>query len=104
MNTYIETDCTITHEGKAFTSGGAYASDDYLIAYPAANGVLTDWHGRPIGEWKTVATRRAVFFGYESWQGSTYYFMRARLTDGRAYALRGFGQGMIARGRRIKRY
>jgi len=104
MSTNVEKDCVITHNGKTFESGGAFASDDYLIAYPAKDGVLTDWHGRQIGEWKLISERRAVFFGHESWMSSTYCYMRARLTDGRIYSLRGFGVGMIARGKRCKSY
>ena len=99
--TYIEQDCTIEHEGRKFTSGGAVVSDAYLIAYPAANGVLTDWHGKQIGTWRTVSSRRAIFFGYQSWQGNTYYFMRATV-GGKQYSLRGFGVGMLAKGRALK--
>lgn len=109
MTNFIESDCTFTHEGQSFTSGGAVATDDVLIAYPSdkfgntGNGrELCDWHGNKIGEWWVVSSRRALFFGRMSWMGDKYYYMRARLTDGREYALRGFGSGMIARGKRIK--
>ena len=49
MTTYIETDCTFTHEGRTFEAGGAVVTPDHIIAYPGANGVLTDWHGSAIG-------------------------------------------------------
>ena len=97
---YIEKNCTIEHQGRTFKSGGAVVTDQYLIAYPAAGGILTDWHGARIGTYSVISSRPAVFFGRQSWQGSTYYYMRATLTSGARYSLRGFGAGMIARGRR----
>lgn len=97
----------VIHDGKEFASGGAFVSDAYLIAYPAGDqraghGTLTDWQGNVIGSWQEVSHRRAVWFGHSSWMGSTYYYMRATLTDGRRYALRGYGVNMIAKGKRIK--
>ena len=102
MTTYIEQDCTIEHEGRKFTSGGAVITPDYLVAYPGDNGVLGDWHGNQIGTYSIIGSRPAIFFGYQSCWGSTYYYMRARLNDGSTYSLRGFGKGMIARGKRCK--
>lgn len=99
---YIEKDCTIEHEGRKFTSGGAVATDDYLIAYPSKDGVLKDWHGNVLGRYRVISSRPAVFFGHRSWVGSRYFYMRATLADGRRYSLRGFGKGMIAKGKRIK--
>lgn len=98
---YIEQDCTIEHNGRKFSSGGAVVTPEYLIAYPADNGQLHDWHGNTIGTWRVISSRPAVFFGRRSWMASTYYYMRATV-DGRTYALRGFGKGMIARGKAIK--
>lgn len=107
MSNYIERDCTITHEGRTFTAGGALVNDAYLIAYPSDEVTnhgyaLKDWHGNIIGTWRKVSSWPAVFFGYPSWQGGKYYALRARLTDGREYSLRGFGIGMIAKGKRVK--
>jgi hypothetical protein len=99
---YIEQDCTIEYKGRKFTSGGAIVADDYLIAYPAEHGVLKDWHGNALGTWRVISSRPAVFFGHGSFYGNNYYYMRATLSDGRKYSLRGFGKGMIAKGRRIK--
>lgn len=97
---YIETDCTIEHDGIKFTAGGAVVTDSHLVAYPKEGGILQDWHGKEIGRWYEVSSRRAIFFGYESWQGDRYYYMRARV-DGKTYSLRGFGAGMVAMGKRI---
>lgn len=98
---YIEQDCTITHQGKSFEAGGAVITQDYLIAYPGANGELHDWHGNKIGTWKLISSRPAMFFGHRSWMADRYCYMRARV-NGVQYSLRGFGEGMIAKGRRIK--
>jgi len=98
---FIETDCTISHEGKTFEAGGAVVTQGYLIAYPRDNGVLADWHGNAIGTWRTISSRKAVFFGRRSWMGETYYYMRG-VVNGVEYALRGFGTGMIASGKAIK--
>lgn len=98
---YIEQDCTVTFEGRAFTSGGAVVTDTHLVAYPCQNGVLADWHGKRIGTWRELSSRPAIFFGYRSWIGNRYYYMRASV-NGRAYSLRGFGVGMIAMGKAVK--
>lgn len=98
---YIETDCIIEHNGKKFESGGAVVAGNYLIAYPADNGELKDWHGKVIGTYHITSSRPAVFFGRRSWVGDRYYFMRA-VVDGRQYSIRGFGKGMIAKGKAVK--
>ena len=98
---YIEKDCAFQHEDKSFTAGGAVVTDSGIIAYPGENGVLQDWHGNQIGTYEVISSRPAIFFGHLSWQGHRYYFMRA-VVDGKRYSLRGFGVGMVARGKRIK--
>lgn len=98
---FVETDCTIQHAGRSFTAGGAVVTENRLIAYPAENEVLKDWHGNAIGTYRVLSTRPAVFFGHQSWMGSTYYFMRATV-NGIRYSLRGFGVGMVASGKRVK--
>lgn len=98
---FIEPDCTVEFNGQKFTSGGAFVSDSHIIAYPAECGILNDWHGNKIGTYRVISRRLAIFFGRPSWQGSHYYFMRARV-NGVTYSLRGFGVGMIATGKRVK--
>jgi hypothetical protein len=98
---FIEHDCTIHHEGKSFSSGGAVVTENYLIAYPAKGGILNDWHGRQIGTYYVISSRPAVFFGHRSWMADRYFYMRAKV-NGIHYSLRGFGTGMIAKGRRLK--
>ena len=98
---YIEKDCTFNHEGHTYTSGGALVTPERIVAYPAKDGVLRNWHGHQIGTYRIVNKQRAIFFGRRSWQGSHYYYMRARVGDV-MYSLRGFGEGMVATGKRIK--
>lgn len=98
---FIETDCTVHHEGRAFTAGGAIVTEDRLVAYPRPGGVLGDWHGNPIGTWRVISSRPAVFFGRRSWMGDRYFYMRA-VVNGHEYSLRGFGEGCVAFGRALK--
>ena len=93
---YVEQDCTIEHEGRVFESGGAVVTDGWLVAYPAAGGVLSDWHGRPIGTWTEVSRWRV-----DSWQGTYMHAMRCTV-NGRRYHGRGFGVGMILRAKACK--
>jgi hypothetical protein len=102
MNTpWVEQNCIIEYNEQQFESGGAVVTDDYLIAYPAENGILTDWHGNKIGTWYVISWRDAVFFGYPSTWGSKYYYMRG-IVNNRHYSLRGFGVNMVASGRALK--
>ena len=98
---YIESNCTVEFQGKSFESGGAVVTPDYLLAYPGDNGMLNDWHGKPIGTFKVISSRPAIFFGRKSFISDRYYYMAAKV-DGVCYSLRGFGTGMIAKGKKIK--
>jgi len=108
METWTESNCTIEHEGRKFTSGGAHIDPVYLIGYPASpegyqptagvrcnGGPLCDWHGNVIGSWR--ATRS---WPVRSWIGSRMFQIYATV-QGRTYTGRGFGTGMLFRGRRI---
>ena len=95
----------VTYEGTDFAAGGAYVSDDYLICYPDGETVASsvkNWGPNVLGHIVKVSSRPAIFFGHRSYMASRYFYFRVRLTDGRLYAVRGFGKGMIARGKRIK--
>ncbi len=94
---YTETDCTITREGRVYSAGGAVVSADVIVAYTAAGGILTDWHGRPIGTWRATRTWRTP----RSWVSSAMSQIWAKV-DGVTYTGRGAGVGMIYRGRRAK--
>jgi hypothetical protein len=67
--------------------------------------VNDSWHlGRDCDREETIShlgSRRAIFFGHHSWQGSHFYYMRAAV-NGKKYSLRGFGVGMIAKGKALK--
>lgn len=92
---------TFVHEGKEYAATGAAVTPDYLACYPRADGTVADWAGNVLGTYRVVSSRPAVFFGVRSWQGSRYFYMRATV-GGRVYALRGFGVGMLARGKAVK--
>lgn len=90
---YRETDCTFRHEGREFASGGAVVTASHIVAYPAANGELQDWHGKPLGTWRSVAS-----WPVRSFIGDRMYQIEARV-DGQTYTGRGFGEGMLYRGK-----
>ena len=92
---------TFVHEGRAFEASGALVSADHLICYPHEDGTVRDWQGNVLGTYRIISSRPAVFFGHSSHWGDRYYYMRATV-DGRTYSIRGFGTGMIAKGKAIK--
>lgn len=94
---YVEKNCTITFEGKNFESDGAITTDNYLIAYPGKHGRLNNWHGKKIGIYFIISSRRAP----NSFINNRYYYMRARI-GGNEYSLQGYGEGFIAKGKRLK--
>ena len=95
MSDYIETDCKIELAGRCVSAGGTVVTEDRLIAYPAANGVLADWHGRPIGRWSILSTWKTP----RSFVSSTLSSILASV-DGVEYVGRGAGIGMIFQGKR----
>lgn len=101
---FIEPDCTFTAQGRSFTAGGAYVTDERAIAYPklereyvGARGDLTDWHGNVIG--KCVVT--AMWRTPRSYV-SSHMLQIAGTIDGRKYTGRGAGNGMVWKGKRTK--
>ena len=91
---YVEKDCVFEFQGRKFESGGAFVSPEYVIAYPGKDGVLKSWHGKPLGTWKAVAS-----WPVRSYIGSTMYQIEA-IIDNIVYTGRGFGEGMLYRGKR----
>lgn len=98
MNTRVEHDTfgeigIIEHEGREYAARGATVTPDYATAYPAKGGILCDWSGNQIGRWRAVA-----WWPVRSYLGSTMYQIEA-VIDGRTYTGRGFGEGMLWRGK-----
>jgi len=93
MTPFVERDCIIEHEGRAFEAGGAIVTPTAIAAYVAADGVLTDWHGNSIGRWRETARWRM-----RSYLGSYMHQLEATV-DGIVYTGRSFGVGMLYRGR-----
>lgn len=96
---------TIHHNGQSFTSGGAHVDPDRAIAYPkflvpelvGTRGDMTDWKGNRIGSARIVAS-----WSVQSVWGSRMFQIESTI-NGVAYTGRGFGSGMIWRGRRKAR-
>lgn len=95
MTTYIERDCTFTHEGRTFEAGGAVVTPDSIVAYPGRDGVLTDWHGAILGTWRATSSWRTP----HSFVSSRMYQIEANVR-GVVYTGRGCGVGMVFRGKR----
>jgi hypothetical protein len=91
----------VEHEGREYSAAGAYVSPEHLACYPHEDGTVRDWAGATLGTYRVISSRPAIFFGRTSWQGKRFYYMRATVR-GRTYSLRGFGAGMLARGRAVK--
>jgi hypothetical protein len=115
---------TIEHEGHSFSSGGAYVSDDRLIAYLGDGEVtipahIERWNRRTIhvperkGRTGDVKTWSDIVIGRylitKTWRtpdrsGNDWHDMaqvRIRLHDGRHYNGRSQGPGMIVRAKRV---
>lgn len=94
---YVEQNCTITHEGRSFTSGGAIVTDTHITAYLAKDGVLTDWHGNRIGSYRITSSWATP----RSFVSSRMYQVRAFI-GGRAYTGRSAGVGVVFNGKACK--
>ncbi len=70
-------------------------TEDRIVAYPGPDGILNDWHGRPIGRWRSVCS-----WSVRSYVGSRMHSIRATV-DRIVYRGRGFGEGMLFRGKRV---
>jgi len=90
----IEQDCTFNFKGRDFAANGAFVSQSHIVAYPGANGILNDWHGKPLGTWRIVATWKTP----RSWFSSTMHQIEATV-NGIRYTGRGAGEGMIFKGK-----
>jgi hypothetical protein len=100
---YVEQDCTFEHEGRKFTSGGAYTSPEYAIGYLKfdkeylyATGKVNTWHGEYMGEAQIVARWKV-----KSYMSDTMMQVIC-IINGMKYTGRSFGNGMIWKGKRCK--
>ena len=99
---WIEEHCTIEHQGRRYTAGGAVVTADRIVAYvgerqPDGRHKLTDWHGNVIGSCRITATWRTP----RSFASTTMSQVYATVA-GRRYTGRSAGPGTIFRGRLIK--
>ena len=95
--TFVERPCVFTAGGRAFEAGGAAGSEGHLVAYLGEGGVLTDWHGSPIGTYRITATWRTP----RSFASGRMHQVEATV-GGRVYTGRSAGVGCVYRGRRKK--
>ncbi len=91
---YIERDCVVKHEGREFEARGAVVTPAVIVAYPAAGGILQDWHGQAIGTWRAVSIWKTP----RSYLSATMSQIEA-IVDGITYTGRGAGVGMIYKGK-----
>jgi len=95
----IERDCTVTHEGKTFESGGAVVTPLWCVAYMSADMTrVTDWHGNDLGAARIVTSWRTP----QSYVSSRQYQVEATI-NGIRYTGRTAGGGMLWRGRAKRR-
>ena len=97
---YVEQDCTFTHEGRSFTTGGAVVTPDRAIGYLVlghgeVETTMQTWHGERMGKAWIVASWSTP----HSFVSSRMYQVEAMI-DGVRYTGRTAGDGMIWRGRR----
>jgi hypothetical protein len=110
---FIETDCTVSHEGRTFTARGAYVTESSAIVYVGKpwdspisaqrwQGPVTDWHGKVIGAYREVSRWRVP----NGWVSGWVHAYRVNITDESGAATywygRGSGEGMMLRLRRFK--
>ena len=100
---YVEKNCTIEHNGRKFTAGGAVVTPEHLVGYlgkPRADGsrFLENWHGKWLGTCWITSTWRTS----RSFTSGTMHQVHARV-NGVTYTGRSAGEGMLFRGRRVKR-
>lgn len=95
---------TVTHNGMDFSSGGAYITDERLVAYlgsfdkdSSRSGHLETWQGIHIGRYSIVKSWRV-----HSMHGThDMNQVSIRLTDGRRYNGRSQGPNMVVTARRL---
>lgn len=85
---FHEGPCTVTHEGREYTAGGAWRVGDKALAYvskdTAGRWRLTDWHGTLLG---VVLEHRLGAWRHHTPNGALAHpyrmaYVRVRLADG----------------------
>lgn len=98
MTTYIEEPCVVEHGGQEYAAQGAHVTPSYIVAYLGADGILLDWHGRPLGSYRITASWPTP----HSYVSDKMHQVEA-VAAGTTYTGRSAGTGMIYRGRRKAR-
>lgn len=91
---FVEQDCTFTHEGQDYTSGGAVVTDSFIIGYMSSDmSKVTTWHGEVISEHVIITAKWRTPKSYVS---SVMYQVKVKF-GGRWYTGRTAGGSMIVR-------
>lgn len=103
---YVEQDCTITHNGKTYESGGAVITPDYAIGYFGSERTgelvrdrryfVTDWHGKELGSARITARWRMPY----NCMVTSHYLQVEATINGVKYTGRTAGESMIWKGKR----
>jgi hypothetical protein len=94
---YQEKNCCFVHAGTAWHGKGAEVTPKNIVAYLAADGVLTDWHGKRLGSYRITRTWKTP----HSYMSDTMNQVRA-MVDGVAYTGRSAGVGMVFKGKKVR--
>jgi hypothetical protein len=98
---FVEQDCTVEHESRKFTSGGAVVIPETIVAYVGkivdGRRELTDWHGNKIGTIRLASSWATP----RSYVSSCMYQAYATV-NGVQYTGRTVGEGMAFKGKRVK--
>lgn len=98
MTKFIERDCTFTHEGRAYESGGSAYDGTHAIAYMTGDMKrVTTWRGADLGPARVVSSWAMP----RSWVNSRQYQVEATIA-GVLYTGRTMGGSMVWRGK-VKR-
>ena len=92
----VEEDCTLTHEGKSFTNGGAFLTEEYAVGYLDENNVLTNWHGEKIGTYRITSTWKTPRSYLSDVMCQVYATIRGMTFTGRSG-----GIGLLFKGKRV---
>lgn len=94
---YVERDCTFTHEGRTVESGGAVVTDKFIVAYLGKDGILTNWHGKQLGTYRILSS-----WNIRSYISNTMSSVEC-FVDGVRYVGRSAGLNMSIRAKRSPR-
>ena len=91
---FVERGCTVEHEGRSYTAGGAYRVGTKALVYVSSdNGSVSTWKGERLG---TVVSATPIKLSqWSPMCGTKMYAYRVVMdSDGSVWYGRGMGEGM----------